>query len=520
MTQGFQQSDQHRTVRRDDFLQQAQQLEPQLHHTQHIPCGEVLLTADAQHPHGWRTTPGRTLPQLEAQRCNTGDEFIIDLGTHCVGYLQLHCAAVGSPQDAPVHLQFIFGETSAEVAEDFASYQGWLSSSWLQQEDCYLDVLPATLALPRRYCCRFIKIRVVATSLKFGVQLSDMRFTSVTSAGELPARQPFSDPLLAQIDDISVLTLKNCMQSVFEDGPKRDRRLWLGDLRLQALVNYATFRQNDLVKRCLYLFAAVPRADGMVPANVFIQPEVVADDTYLTDYSLLFIATLADYYASTDDLACVRALWPTAWRQAELALERLDARGLLSDSDEWWAFIDWHSELNKQAAAQGVLIYCLQKALLLADVAEPAKVAPLNAALQRLKTAAMQHLWQPESGFFTSGAAKQISWASQVWLVLADVGDTAFQAALLDRLQTHAPDIRLQTPYMMHHYIEALLKCGMRTTAEAEVKAYWGAMAQQGADTFWEVFDPQQPRFSPYGSSLINSYCHAWSCTPAWLLRQ
>lgn len=29
----------------------------------------------------------------------------------------------------------------------------------------------------------------------------------------------------------------DCMQSVFEDGPKRDRRLWLGDLRLQALAS-------------------------------------------------------------------------------------------------------------------------------------------------------------------------------------------------------------------------------------------------------------------------------------------
>ena len=40
---------------------------------------------------------------------------------------------------------------------------------------------------------------------------------------------------------IAVNTLKNCMQRVFEDGPKRDRRLWIGDLRLEALANYYTF---------------------------------------------------------------------------------------------------------------------------------------------------------------------------------------------------------------------------------------------------------------------------------------
>jgi len=34
------------------------------------------------------------------QRFDSGDEIIVDLGTHCVGYLQLHCEAQGSPQDA------------------------------------------------------------------------------------------------------------------------------------------------------------------------------------------------------------------------------------------------------------------------------------------------------------------------------------------------------------------------------------------------------------------------------------
>ncbi len=80
------------------------------------------------------------------------------------------------------------------------------------------------------------------------------------------------------------------MQEVFEDGPKRDRRLWLGDLRLQAQVNDVTFGHHDLVRRCLYLFAAHTREDGMVSANVFVQPEVRADDTFLFDYSL-FLST-------------------------------------------------------------------------------------------------------------------------------------------------------------------------------------------------------------------------------------
>ncbi|MBY4837051.1 sugar hydrolase [Pantoea sp. DY-5] len=520
MAQGFQQLKDHRLKRNSRFLQLAESLTPELQQTTIRPRAIVRLHKDDRHPHGWFAEDIATPDSLDAQRLNTGDEVILDLGTHCVGYLHLSCEVMGSPQDAPVHLQFIFGEITPEVAEDFADYSGWLSSSWLQQEHRYIDVLPENIQLARRYCCRYVKIRVVATSQKFGIRLSDIAFTCVSSAQTLPALTRFSDPLLQKIDDISVLTLKNCMQSVFEDGPKRDRRLWLGDLRLQALVNYHTFQQDSLVRRCLYLFAGVTREDGMVAANLFMQPEVIADDTYLLDYSLFFVATLADYFAHSGDRETVEDLWPTAWRQIELALERLDADDLLQDSEQWWAFIDWHEQLNKQAPAQGVFIYCLQKALILAEAVAPASVAVIEQLLRRLKDASMQHLWQPEMGFFASGKDKQISWASQVWMILAGVGDETFQLALLNRLSSDAPAIALQTPYMMHHYVEALIQCGQHAGAEQVIKAYWGEMVNRGADTFWEVFNAEDATLSPYGSHLINSYCHAWSCTPAWLLRQ
>ena len=47
-----------------------------------------------------------------------------------------------------------------------------------------------------------------------------------------------------------------------------------------------------------------------------------------------------------------------------------------------------------------------------------------------------------------------------------------------------------------------------------------GGMAQEGADTFWELYDPKDPGASPYGGTIVNSYCHAWSCAPAYFLRK
>lgn len=52
------------------------------------------------------------------------------------------------------------------------------------------------------------------------------------------------------------------------------------------------------------------------------------------------------------------------------------------------------------------------------------------------------------------------------------------------------------------------------------MRQYWGAMAADGADTFYELFNLKNPDESPYGSSIVNSYCHAWSCTPVYFMRR
>ncbi len=77
------------------------------------------------------------------------------------------------------------------------------------------------------------------------------------------------------------------------------------------------------------------------------------------------------------------------------------------------------------------------------------------------------------------------------------------------------------TPYMHHYYTAALMQTGLTGQAREHIRAYWGSMAQAGADTFWETWDPADPDASPYGGKVVNSYCHAWSCTPLiWLRRQ
>ncbi len=231
-----------------------------------------------------------------------GDEAFFDFGDHYVGYLTVEFEPVGRHQDAPLYFEIQFFESPEEFKEKPERYHGWICPSWIQREQVHIDVLPCAYRFQRRYALRYVKIKILAVSGNFSVKIKKLRLESVSSADDtklIPFAGKEED---RRLDQVSVRTLHECMQEVFEDGPKRDRRLWLGDLRLQALANYVTYQNYDLVKRCLYLFAGDTLKDGLLSNNMFIHPTVECDGQYMFDYSLFFISTLWDYYAASGDM--------------------------------------------------------------------------------------------------------------------------------------------------------------------------------------------------------------------------
>ena len=235
------------------------------------------------------------------------------------------------------------------------------------------------------------------------LQIIDAKVRAVTSARDEDLLScEIEDSLDNRIDTIAVNTLKDCMQTIFEDGPKRDRRLWIGDLRIQALANYVTYRMNDMVKACLYLFGALTQEDGRVGACIFLEPEPEVDDTFMYDYSLFFVAILRDYYKETGDMEAVKDLWNVCKRQIELAKEGLDEHCVVKDLDVLgWCFVDWNLELNKQAAAQGILLYALEAAIELAECAGDVLAEEEYAALYiKVRDGANRFLYDDKLGLY------------------------------------------------------------------------------------------------------------------------
>ena len=382
----------------------------------------------------------------------------------------------------------------------------------------HLDVLPVSLQLPRRYAFRYLQIEVLDVSSRYALTLEEAACTAVTSADE-SALQPFAGaPEDVELDRVACNTMRSCMQLVFEDGPKRDRRLWLGDLRLQALVNYETYRNFDLVKRCLYLFAGVTLDSGLVPGCLFIEPRPEADDMRMFDYPLLFIPTLLDYYRASGDLQTLRELAPSGFRQLELVQSCFADDLILETPELGWCFVDWTQDLSKQASAQGIYLYCLKAAIEVAGLLGEAERAKAMEADYVRKRDAAEMLWDETLGLYVSGEERQLSWASQVWMTLG--GAKHGGAEILEAISRQSQARPMVTPYMYHNYVDALMAAGCREKAMAVIREYWGGMVKEGADTFWEMYNPANPNESPYGGTIVNSYCHAWSCAPAYFLRK
>lgn len=463
----------------------------------------------------------KKIENLSSYPMKRDDKIILDFGTHMVGKFSIDIAKTGSPQDAPLYMRIKFAEMPCELEAESSDYEGWLSRSWIQEEFIHLDVLPAHLDLPRRYSFRYVEIRILDTSPKWQAVFSSPYVVTETSADytKLPEVK-IEDEKLRKIYDAGVKTLADCMQDVFEDGPKRDRRLWLGDLRLQALVNYATFDNVELVKRCLYLFAGMTAENGKISACVFTQPDYQPDDTFLYEYSLFFISVLYDLNKAHPDAALVKELYPVAKKQMDVSLGMFSDEGALIPDDSYPVFVDWSNDFDKTTAGQAETIFVLKQFIELAGIAQPQDVPSYEKQLKKIEDYAFTHLYNKERHLFVTGD-DEYNIASQVWMVLAHLlPDEENERVMKTTVKELFPVKNIATPYMYHCVVEALFEAGLKEEATDLMKSYWGKMVDLGADTFFEAFDPDRPDYSPYGSPIVNSYCHAWSCTPVYLIRK
>ncbi|SEM05419.1 alpha-L-rhamnosidase [bacterium A37T11] len=510
---------------REGWLKEAAQTTPVLIKSIKKPLKLVTIVKDKAAFQGYKAVPMSDAKKLYDTAFQAMSGVVVDFGEHLTGHLSFCLRALKQTPDAPLRLKFTFGEVPSEVVTPFDPYTGGLSRAWLQDEVVTVMEVPDTIVIPRRVAFRYVKIELLAKP-GFPFAISKLSFEAVSSASATPSPLLATTPaLFKKIDSVGLATLKECMQTVFEDGPKRDQRLWIGDLYLQSMANNYSYKQYNLSKHCLYLLAGLSSDNGILHAAVFDRPVPHPQaGQFLLEYALLYGAALKEYLIATGDQHTAKELWPVVKKQLDIVNRYVGNDGLMdfeNAAKEWWIFFDWKDGLYKEVPLQGISIFALNEAYdlsrLIGKEHELAYVPPL---VKKMRAAARKWLYNQHTDLFVGLHNKQVSYASQIWMILAGVPSQKQAQRALAALETIDSAVTPVTPYLNHYYVQALINSGMQDKAREVIGSYWGGMVSKGADTFWEAYDPKDDYLSPYGFFPVNSYCHAWSCTPLFFIRK
>ena len=508
---------------RESWAEKAEQAKPKLKETIYRPLYLVEGVKDSLAYQGWRMEKSGEMSSYYGVSLKQVPCLTVDFGKHMTGHFTFRIKTLSRTQDAPLRLRFTFGEVPAEMNTPFDPFPGTLSRAWMQDEVVTVEQIDCDITIPRRISGRYMKVELLGGSPDFDFAMEDMWFTAVSSADRssvvtLPETAPET---IRRINEIAVETLHECMQTVYEDGPKRDHRLWLGDLYLESLANRWSFRNFDLTKRCLYLFASLAQEDGVVISNIFEHPEPHPQyGSYCLTYCLLFNSTLLEYLKDTGDYETAQDLWIVARRQVEDALTYLDEDYVFDQTKRGvWLFFDWREGLDVNAPIQGAVIFAIEQTCELAEMlGRQDEVKGWSAIASKMKKAAKARYFDKSSGVFVSGPDRQVSVLGQTWMIKAGVLNAKEAQKAIRTVLSREDTVMPGTPYGTHYLVDAMLLCGMYQEAKDYLIEYWGGMVEKGADTFWEAYDPRNDFISPYNFHPLNSYCHAWSCTPVYFI--
>ena len=342
-----------------------------------------------------------------------------------------------------------------------------------------------------------------------------------------------SDPLLNNIWKAGAKTVRRCMHDGYEDCPSREQRQWLGDLYVEALVNFVAFGDTALVARALRQGAQSQRSDGMI---AMAAPGDLAARSIVSipDWGICWALTLDRYVEYTGDLDIALELFPAVLRLADWFHRHTDERGLLNNVPEW-NFVDW-AEVDRrgEGTAYNALYYHLLRVIegLALKLEMPRVAAQCAERAERVRAAVNARLWDEERGVYVDACvdgrqSRRVSQQSNAACVAYGIAPAERWGRIFDAIldesrlvvtstgMLSAPDastvpfdeernVVAAQPYFSHHLHRALALAGRYGDLLANIRRRWGAMLAAGATTIWEVWHPYVSR------------CHGWSTTPTY----
>ena len=345
---------------------------------------------------------------------------------------------------------------------------------------------------------------------------------------ERRARFESDDPELGRIFDVSWRTMRLAAHETYMDAPYWEQLQYVGDTRIDALLNYALAGEERLARRSIEHF------DWSRGAFEITQSRYpTAEVQLIPPYALFFVSMVHDYWMYRDDPAFVRARLPATRASLDWFLRRLGDDGLLGFLP-YWIHVDTgtsqdeaiEEEDGRSVAVTLQLVETLRQAAELEDALGDRQRAELYRRRAEASRDAVRALFDQEKGLLPDTPVRR-TWGHPVniWgLTNGGVPEDA-RAAVGERVLEiarhpagRASDGGRGAPWPLEQipsaslyfrfYLSRALEAAGLGDEYVSLLHPWRALLAQGLTTWPEHPEPSR------------SDCHAWSAHPAFdLLR-
>jgi len=431
--------------------------------------------------------------------------ILLDFGRELQGGVQI--TAIAATDTKPVRLRVRFGESVSEAMADVDPAgipgQSYLNDHAIRDQVTLVPAIGSHEIGNTGF--RFVRIDLVDPGKS--IHLTAVRAIAIQR--DLPYLGSFacSDERLNQIWRTGAYTVQMNMQEYLWDGIKRDRLVWIGDMHPETRIISTVFGAQDVVPRSLDFVRDGTPLPGWMNG--------------ISSYSLWWLLIHHHWYLYHGDLAYLQQQRDYILALLEQLFARIGPDG--AEQLDGMRFLDWPTADNGVARHAG-----LQALMTLAMRAG----AELCRALDEPEMT--QQCGQFEAAL--RGHRPAVGETKQAAALLALAG-IEHARAMNERVLAVGGAQGMSTFYG-YYMLQARALAGDYQGALDAIRAYWGAMLDLGATTFWEDFDLAWTegavgidQLVPPGcvdihadfgrycyQGLRHSLCHGWAGGPtAWL---
>lgn len=373
---------------------------------------------------------------------------------------------------------------------------------------------------------RYIRLTIDTTGCHGSVACTSLTYRSTHYPLPIRTTIETSDPLLRNMWDVSVRTLRNCMHETYEDCPFYEQNQFAMDTRSMILFTYLISRDDRLARKAIHEFYASRREDGLVETH-FPCP---GRATNIPTFSLFWVLMVVDHMVFFADEELVRKYIGAVDDVLNYFHQRINAQtGLVGQFDaDSWAFVDWAdgwatpekgffglavppAYYKTGSATYHSLVYAYtlaQASELCLFLGRRDTAREYLARRDSLLASAKAHCFDAATGFFLDGPGDQgrPSQHVQVFAVLAGCVGGEDAKALLRRaiLRREEHGLAEASLALGFYVFRAAGAAGVYEECWETLARPWAGMLADNLTTWAE------------SGTMMRSDCHGWSSAPAW----